>query len=228
VGPWYHRRGLPHRLGLLLHGRPGNGKTSLVNCIASRFHLNICLLAVEDLGNTLLSTAIAQVPPRSLVLVEDVDCARLAARRPPAAENGAALATPLSRGTSLSEVLNALDGVLRSEGYLLILTSNHPEQLDPALLRPGRVDRTVELCGATREQAGRMLRKFFPDVSPAEEAAFCVGLPEKVLALASLQGHLVQHAANRALALAPDWTALLQRQAGFGARDEERPAAPET
>lgn len=46
-------------------------------------------------------------------------------------------------GISLSGLLNAIDGVASHEGRVLIMTTNHPEKLDAALVRPGRVDRKV-------------------------------------------------------------------------------------
>lgn len=52
---------------------------------------------------------------------------------------------------TLSVILNALDGVLEMPGRIVIMTTNHPEQLDPALIRPGRIDMKVEFkkCSAT-------------------------------------------------------------------------------
>lgn len=46
-------------------------------------------------------------------------------------------------GISLSGLLNAIDGVSSTEGRILIMTTNNPEELDKALIRPGRVDMHV-------------------------------------------------------------------------------------
>ncbi|RDK39582.1 BCS1-like ATPase [Aspergillus phoenicis ATCC 13157] len=48
-----------------------------------------------------------------------------------------------NKGITLSGLLNVIDGVAASEGRILIMTTNHPEKLDAALLRPGRVDMTI-------------------------------------------------------------------------------------
>ena len=45
----------------------------------------------------------------------------------------------------LSGILNALDGIVESPGRMIVMTTNHPEMLDPALLRPGRIDHSLLL-----------------------------------------------------------------------------------
>jgi AAA+ superfamily predicted ATPase len=64
------------------------------------------------------------------------------------------------KGISLSGLLNADDGVASHEGRVPIMTTNKPEILDDALIRPGRVNLQVEFAYATEEQA----RKLFEDV----------------------------------------------------------------
>jgi chaperone BCS1 len=46
---------------------------------------------------------------------------------------------------NLTGLLNALDGVVETPGRIVIMTTNHPEMLDPALIRPGRMDKQLEL-----------------------------------------------------------------------------------
>jgi len=58
--------------------------------------------------------------------------------------------------------LNALDGVRSQEGRILMMTTNHREKLDPALLRPGRADVHVELNYASEKQMKGLFLKFFP------------------------------------------------------------------
>jgi len=57
-----------------------------------------------------------------------------------------------SQGVSLSGLLSAIDGVASHEGRVLVMTTNQPEKLDPALIRPGRVDMRVEFGLATLHQ----------------------------------------------------------------------------
>jgi chaperone BCS1 len=46
---------------------------------------------------------------------------------------------------NLMGLLNVLDGVVDTPGRIVIMTTNHPEVLDPALIRPGRIDKKLEL-----------------------------------------------------------------------------------
>jgi chaperone BCS1 len=65
------------------------------------------------------------------------------------------------KGISLSGLLNAIDGVASHEGRILIMTTNHPEDLDPALIRPGRVDRKVEFRLAGPEQTRELFKRMY-------------------------------------------------------------------
>lgn len=62
---------------------------------------------------------------------------------------------------SLSGLLNAIDGVASHEGRVLILTTNKPESLDEALVRPGRVDRQVAFMNATSGQAAELFHRMY-------------------------------------------------------------------
>lgn len=65
------------------------------------------------------------------------------------------------KGISLSGLLNAIDGVASHEGRVLIMTTNKPETLDDALIRPGRVDLQVGFTNATREQARELFERMY-------------------------------------------------------------------
>ncbi|KAH8909007.1 hypothetical protein BR93DRAFT_944378 [Coniochaeta sp. PMI_546] len=64
-------------------------------------------------------------------------------------------------GISLSGLLNAIDGVASHEGRVLIMTTNKPESLDDALIRPGRVDLQVGFTNATRDQAKELFERMY-------------------------------------------------------------------
>ncbi|KAI0845538.1 BCS1 N terminal-domain-containing protein [Daldinia vernicosa] len=68
-------------------------------------------------------------------------------------------------GISLSGLLNAIDGVASQEGRVLIMTTNTPEQLDDALIRPGRVDLQVAFANATRDQARELFVRMYEEDS---------------------------------------------------------------
>lgn len=158
----YAELGIPWRRGYLLHGPPGTGKTSLVTALASELRLNVCTLSLASpvVTDEKIHTLLAGVPQRSLLLIEDVDAFF---RQRDAAHAQVRL--------SFSGFLNALDGVATQEGNVLFMTTNHAEQLDPALIRAGRIDERVELGLCDEDQLRRLYLKFRPDEAEAQRFA---------------------------------------------------------
>lgn len=158
---WYSTRGIPYRRGYLLHGPPGTGKTSLCFALAGLLHLRIYVASLNSKNITEdgLATLFRELPSRCIVLLEDIDSAGLSMKRNNEKEventtcdsqedtsvgkSSTSAVTNVDKGISLSGVLNIIDGVASSEGRILVMTTNHIEKLDSALLRPGRVDMTV-------------------------------------------------------------------------------------
>jgi chaperone BCS1 len=156
---WYLDRGIPYRRGYLLYGPPGTGKSSFIQALAGELDFNIAILNVSERGLTddRLNHLLSKVPPRTIVLLEDADAA-FTNRRQADAE-GYAGAT-----VTFSGLLNALDGVASAEERIIFLTTNHVERLDPALVRPGRVDMTVRLGEATAYQMEGLWDRFYADL----------------------------------------------------------------
>jgi len=69
--------------------------------------------------------------------------------------------TTVSTGISLSGLLNAIDGVATHEGRILIMTTNHPEKLDAALIRSGRVDMQIRFTFAKRAQIQELFLRMY-------------------------------------------------------------------
>ena len=76
-----------------------------------------------------------------------------------------------AQGVSLSGLLNAIDGVASHEGRVLVMTTNHPEKLDPALIRPGRVDMRVEFGLASRHQIEEIFFRMYWSDSETENGS---------------------------------------------------------
>lgn len=198
---WYKEKGIPYTLGILLHGPPGTGKTSIIKAIAkdtNRHIFNIKLHPdttktqihnlffnenVKVIKNGKTETFTIPLDERLYVL-EDVDCDNelLLDRRfknekkttsndfsdfknsfenrydnfnlgqeqyasfidnnikNKVKEQNLDIKEDTSEQLTLSFILNILDGILETPGRILIMTSNYPEKLDSALIRPGRID----------------------------------------------------------------------------------------
>jgi chaperone BCS1 len=94
---------------------------------------------------------------------------------------------------TLSGFLNALDGVVASEERIIFMTTNHPERLDPALIRPGRVDVKEYLGHAAPYQMKEMFLRFYGGSEDrAEEFADAISSGSPV-STAFLQGLFVSN-----------------------------------
>jgi chaperone BCS1 len=97
---------------------------------------------------------------------------------------------------TLSGLLNALDGVASSEGRIVFMTTNYIDRLDPALIRPGRVDMKEFFGHCSRHQLVQMFRRFYggPDVEKfAETFAENVLKSNKSVSPAQVQGYFMVH-----------------------------------
>jgi ATP-dependent 26S proteasome regulatory subunit len=69
----------------------------------------------------------------------------------------------------LQGLLNVLDGVVDTPNRIVIMTTNHPEKLDPALIRPGRINKKIYLGRICCNEALSMMRHYFGKVSRETE-----------------------------------------------------------
>lgn len=226
---YYEEKGIPYTLGILLHGEPGCGKTSLIKAIAKETNRHVCNIrltpttTVRQLKSLFFSqkltitqdgqTQVLDVPMERRILVfEDIDCASDVVlsrewktqrpssqkeedpsppeeKNPPSESGDTGEITPFetnddgplspdyfsapfklpshvtnvgrtdlvskkknnehSQEVTLSFLLNLIDGVLETPGRILIMTTNHADRLDRALIRPGRIDVQIEFTKAS-------------------------------------------------------------------------------
>lgn len=124
--------------GILLHGKPGTGKTLTAMYLASEMKDRTVLIVTgRGLGLIETSCDIARWLAPSMLIIEDVDL--VAQERSLQEQNGCS--TPI-----LFELLNQMDGLADDLDILFMLTTNRPDVLEPALAaRPGRVDQAFEI-----------------------------------------------------------------------------------
>lgn len=162
----YAERGIPYHLNLLFAGLPGTGKTSIASALCGYFGLNLYLLNIAGPGmnDERLVDLVLSLPRRSMLLMEDVDAVVPDRTKKPKTKDGDSDSPKSeSEGVTLSGLLNCMDGITAPDGAIIVMTTNHPEFLDPALLRPGRVDIRVDFGAATREQIERMYYRLRPN-----------------------------------------------------------------
>lgn len=202
---WYANRGIPYRRGYLLYGPPGTGKSSLSFAIAGYFKLKIYIVSLNSLAmnEENLGQLFSELPQQCVVLLEDIDTAGLTHTRKtpaePEAEEAKPLVTVVPAGStpanppttppsggriSLSGLLNILDGVASQEGRVLIMTTNHIEKLDEALIRPGRVDMMVKFDLANTQMITTIFRSIFAtlegDIPPSAKPLPSIRVPSSL------------------------------------------------
>jgi len=179
----YEQLGVPYHRGYLFYGPPGTGKTSLVSALAAHCGLSIYIINLAEFNDRSLMSAVNKVPANSVLLFEDIDCMRGSQSREGLDLGGgkSGTATPTAKenasqnGVTLSGLLNVLDGFHAPSGVLFVMTTNHVEKLDPALLRPGRIDYKLFFGKASDQQKIELYRRFFPDALEREARDFVEG-----------------------------------------------------
>lgn len=182
----YQKLGIPHRRGYLLEGPPGTGKSSLIQVVSGKLERDIYYLklAADDMSDDTLEELVMEVPHDAVLVIEDVDAAfhgRVNQQN----------ARGQKMGLTFSGLLNILDGIAATEGRLLFMTTNHIERLDPALIRPGRVDRIVSFGYATITQIERRFEAFFPLEPFANAKALAELVAPQNVTMAEVQQYLL-------------------------------------
>jgi hypothetical protein len=139
--------------GVLLHGPPGTGKTLTVNYLLSAMQgRTTVILTGQALGLVEQAFAIARDLTPATVVLEDVDL--VATER----------TMPGSHGV-LFELLNQLEGLAEDADLLVLLTTNRPDRIEPALAgRPGRVDLALELPLPDEQGRRELLRLYAQEI----------------------------------------------------------------
>lgn len=154
----FRQAGLPHRRGWLLYGKPGNGKTSAIQQLASSHGLHISV-PIFHRGHMYMP----HMTSKSFLLIEDID-------------NIFRGREPLNPDADFGNFLNAIDGVNDLDNCIVVITTNDLSAIDPAIgrprdetqwnslsTRPGRIDRCIYFDNPDQEARLGIARKMLPE-----------------------------------------------------------------
>jgi len=217
---WYNRKGVPYQLGILLSGEAGTGKSSCIRAMANytrRHVINVNfanIKTVTQLKKLFYSEDVyvfqdddatdavrLRIPLRDRIYVlEEIDAlgSAILDRKGTASALAAAggdegatdTATTLHDEISLGQLLQVLDGIMETPGRIVTITSNHPELLDSALLRAGRIDLNIHFGFATRQTIADMYERLHDSPFPADRVN---ELPDGVLSPADANEVMFRH-----------------------------------
>ncbi len=163
------------KLGILMHGIPGSGKTTIIKCIANYTKRSIIAIDLKKIKsrsallNILFRTYVGRLYlplSKRIYVIEDIDCAskvvldRVSIIPTDSDEEDESL--------TLSDVLNCIDGILELKDTIMIFTTNYVDKLDKALIRPGRIDLKIELAYMDRESKFTYIKNAYNRSIPSD------------------------------------------------------------
>jgi ATP-dependent Zn protease len=179
---WYNKRGIPYTLGFLLWGEPGCGKTGFIKALmnyTNRHGISIKLnnnFNMNKLKEIIYNETISEniiIPQQNRILIlEDIDCMTDIVNDRDTIDktknddkklDDIELNNIDNFNNNLSYLLNILDGIQECPGRIIIMTTNKPEKLDKALIRPGRIDLNINFTKATIDDIKNIV-KFYWDI----------------------------------------------------------------
>ena len=181
---WYQHRDIPYTRGYLFHGHPGTGKTSMIKGLSLFGKRHIHYLMLNEVKNdTELIELVKSINYKETILViEDIDAMinivksresdnktyqeymdEKEKNKKMSVDEWEKIERQKQKKSTitLSGLLNVIDGLFTCHGRILIMSTNHPEILDSALIRPGRIDCKFLFDNCDSEQIGKLYEMFF-------------------------------------------------------------------
>lgn len=160
---WYRVRNIPWRRAWLAHGLPGTGKSSLGLAMAKKLRIPIYTFHLSTLSDREFIENWKSMVTPCLALFEDFD----------AVFKGRVNQTE-HKSLSFDTILNQISGVNTMNGVFLFVTTNHIENIDPAMgvesserkgisTRPGRIDQVIYLGKASEKSRRRIAQSILRD-----------------------------------------------------------------
>ena len=205
----YVRYGARMPRGVLLYGPPGTGKTLLARALAGEAGVPFFALSGSDFVEKYVGVGASRVRAlfkkarkagRCVVFIDEIDA--MGKRRDESASD--------ERDQTLNALLSEMSGFYTGDGVIVMAATNRIEALDPALLRPGRFDRQIEVGLPGREQRLSIL-KLHSRGKPLEDD---VSLEDLAAQTVSFSGASLESLLNEAAISAAE-----RDEGGIGRRD---------
>ncbi|WUO50797.1 ATP-dependent zinc metalloprotease FtsH [Streptomyces goshikiensis] len=169
----YQRLGARMPGGVLLAGAPGTGKTLLARAVAGEAGVPFFSASASEFIEMIVGVGASRVRELfaearkvapAIVFIDEIDTIGRVRG------GGAAMGGHDEREQTLNQILTEMDGFSGSEGVVVLAATNRPDVLDPALIRPGRFDRTVAVSPPDRSGREAILRIHTRDIPLAPDA----------------------------------------------------------
>ncbi len=145
---WYEKCGIPYRRSYLLAGARGAGNSTTVEALCSKHNRSLYRLLLSTFDDSSLHHCVQNLDRWGILLIEEIDCAFQKRENDEAS------------WLTFSGFLTAIEANANPEGRIIFFTTNHVDQLDSALLRPGRIDKRIDFNTATKTQISKLTANF--------------------------------------------------------------------
>ena len=167
---WYFEHKIPYHFGILLYSEPGKGKSSIAEAIANYANAKQIIVTGDDIMSlsNWYDGNIRRISKNQLqcIIVEDIDVGfNTNGLKVFHANNDVDVNSyefrKKMRSNGMAQLLNSLDGVNAPQDTIYVFTTNHIDRLDPALIRPGRIDLKVKIDDISIDALNQFFNKFF-------------------------------------------------------------------